>query len=703
MFSSAFNMHPLVPSAEQANKFFVKKVELAGIAPRNVFRFVTNSYGTDVGTTAEERRRSQTSRSDNPEYDIFINKPDISIWPTPVLPSLNVSVSSSCNANEGVGRTTFTFNSSHKSTFIALVNLNGQQGYQPGTADVLIEQSGPAGTRTVEWNGLNGFGQPVARHASFDYFFQNGNTPIHFPVWDVAVNDGFRVEDVQPLGSKDAYNSRIYWDDSNLSTAAFPTPQVQLYGVVAGSSSGVHNWGSTTTTAANYNAGEGKTINTWVYGALSSNYRAATTACSADLAVANTVSAGPYTIGKLVTFTVTITNNGPNAATNVTVTDKLEPSQFSDITSSDPAYVSSSGVWTVGTLAVGASRTLTITAKPLVLGTISTTATQTRTEADNVAANNSATVSINVVASADIEIATTAPREVYNDGDIFDYTITAKNLGPNKATGVTLTSKLPQGLKLQNVPAAYDSTSGVWSVGPLEINETKTLILKALAVATGTYTTSATLGSRASNELDPNPDNDNAAYTMRVDPSTPLPVTLISFTAVKRPYTIELSWSTALEINNAYFVVERSPNGKVFSAVGEVAGNGTTNLINHYTFQDQQAPTGDLYYRLKQVDLDGETAYSRVVAVLRHGQTQPQAMAKIYPNPVSETVNLDLTALPAQDYEVTFTSITGRKAKQVYVKGSSLVQLDISDLIIGAYLVQIKGNSFLNIVKLIKH
>lgn len=698
VFSSAFNMHPLVPSAEQANKFFVKKVELAGIAPRNVFRFVTNSYGTDVGTTAEERRRSQTSRSDNPEYDIFVNRPDARIWETPVLPALNVTVSSNCNANEGVGRTTFTFNSSHKSTFIALVNLNGQQGYQPNTTDVLIEQSGPAGTHTIEWNGLDGKGNPVACNASYDYFFQNANTPIHFPIWDVAVNDGFRVEEVQPLGSGTVYNSRIFWDDSNLPTAAFPGTKVQLYGVVAGSTNGVHSWGSTTTTAANYNAGEGKTINTWVYGALSSNYRAVT-----DLAVTNIASAGPYTIGTPVTFTVTITNNGRYIANNVSVTDKLNTSQFSDISSSDPAYVVSSGIWTVGTsLAVGASRTLTITAKPLVLGTISITATQTRTEADNVAANNSATASINVVASADIEVKNVVPQNAYNVGDTFVYSVTTKNLGPNSATGVVITSKLPQGLKLQNLPAAYDSTSGVWSVGALALNETKILTLQAKAVATGNYTSNATLGNRASNELDTNSDNNASSYSITVQEPEPLPVTFISFTGASQLDNILLKWSTALEINNSHFVIERSQNGKEFHAVGKVVGHGSTNLQSHYVFSDKQLQLGDIYYRLKQVDHDSTFAYSRMILVQQSNHKQRAALVKVYPNPASDIIHLDLTALPPQEYIITLRTITGKIITQTLENGGKLVQLNTNNLAHGKYIIQVKGLEYAQVLNFIK-
>ncbi len=247
VFSRTFNMFPLIPSLDEVGRFFVKKIELAGIAPQNYFRFVTNSTGTTLGTTNEEKRKSQTSQSDFPEFFSFVNDPDPTIWPSATVPTFSVAITSTCNTANGAGKSTFTVNSSQRSTFLALINLNGTAGYQPGTADVLIEQSGLSGNRTVEWNGLNGLNQPVANNTAITYTFRNGSAPVHFPVWDAEVNNGFRVEDVRPVASTN-YSSLLFWDDSNLSTTVFPAPQAQLFGIapISTNTTGVHNWGSTT-------------------------------------------------------------------------------------------------------------------------------------------------------------------------------------------------------------------------------------------------------------------------------------------------------------------------------------------------------------------------------------------------------------------------------------------------------------------------
>ncbi|AMM51273.1 hypothetical protein TH61_08945 [Rufibacter sp. DG15C] len=524
VFSKNFNMFPLIPSEDQANAYFVKKVELAGIAPQNFFRFVTNKYGstTAAGSSNADRRKSQLTQTDYPELFNFVNNPDVSIWPSATAPTFTVGVASVCNTATNGGKSIFSLNTTESSTFIVLINLNGVAGYQPGSSDVLLESTGSKGARTVEWNGLNGLGQAVAKGTSLDYFFRNNSAPIHFPVWDAEANvGGFRVEDVRPVAGSN-YNGLLFWDDSNLPTTTFPSPQTELYGVV--STTGAHAWGSASTTA-----GDLKTVNTWTYGYTGSSTQTAAFNydCSADVAVTNVASAGTYIMGQPFTYTVTVTNNGPIPATNIQVTDKLDASKLTFVSSSDATnYNSGTGIWTVGTLAVGASKTLTITAQPLVTGSIAATATQTHTEADNVTNNNSATATIAVQPAADIEVKNVSDKSTYNNGDLVTYTITARNIGPNAATGVSITDKLPAGLTLEGtIPSAYNASTGVWTVGALAINETKTLTLTARISTLESKTTTASLDNRAGFEIDSNSGNNSASNTITVAPVADVAVT----------------------------------------------------------------------------------------------------------------------------------------------------------------------------------
>ncbi|MCB0481186.1 MAG: hypothetical protein KDC83_07120 [Flavobacteriales bacterium] len=87
---------------------------------------------------------------------------------------------------------------------------------------------------------------------------------------------------------------------------------------------------------------------------------------------------------------------------------------------------------------------------------------------------------------------------------------------------------------------------------------------------------------------------------------TPLPVELVSFIAQMMEDRAHLEWKTASEINNDYFVIERLDDNNFWLAIGEVHGNGTTNEMHFYTYDDYEVdPYSDAYYRLKQVDFDG--------------------------------------------------------------------------------------------------
>ena len=102
-----------------------------------------------------------------------------------------------------------------------------------------------------------------------------------------------------------------------------------------------------------------------------------------------------------------------------------------------------------------------------------------------------------------------------------------------------------------------------------------------------------------------------AAWTLS-DINDPLPVELVQFNAdCQNNGTVKLSWTTASEINNDYFDVQKSFDASDFFSIGTVAGNGNSNTINYYEFIDEES--GTAYYRLKQVDFDGKFDYSDVV------------------------------------------------------------------------------------------
>lgn len=96
-----------------------------------------------------------------------------------------------------------------------------------------------------------------------------------------------------------------------------------------------------------------------------------------------------------------------------------------------------------------------------------------------------------------------------------------------------------------------------------------------------------------------------------------LPVELTSFSGEYNPKdkTNDLKWSTASEINNDYFLIERRTEEGLFETVGRVEGNGSTQLQSTYAFKDDRIKSVFNYYRLKQVDFDGKFEYSDIITV----------------------------------------------------------------------------------------
>ena len=94
-----------------------------------------------------------------------------------------------------------------------------------------------------------------------------------------------------------------------------------------------------------------------------------------------------------------------------------------------------------------------------------------------------------------------------------------------------------------------------------------------------------------------------------------LPVNLLSFEGEKEQGGNLLTWTTASEINNDHFELQRSIDGVNFETITVIGGQGTSYQINHYDFLDTRDFNGIVYYRLKQVDFDGTTTYSNTISI----------------------------------------------------------------------------------------
>jgi hypothetical protein len=166
--------------------------------------------------------------------------------------------------------------------------------------------------------------------------------------------------------------------------------------------------------------------------------------------------------------------------------------------------------------------------------------------------------------------------------------------------------------------------------------------------------------------------------------STPLPVTLISFNAYPDNGQVRLEWATAIEINNAFFTIQRSKDSQGWENIQKILGSGNSSVTEYYSAYDKSPYSGTSFYRLKQTDLDGRETYSSIRSVnLDHEGTE----ISVYPNPATDHITVSLPA--AGNYKIALLNSNGQlMAQPVSTTGSNAV-LNVSRLSAGIYYIQI--------------
>lgn len=184
-------------------------------------------------------------------------------------------------------------------------------------------------------------------------------------------------------------------------------------------------------------------------------------------------------------------------------------------------------------------------------------------------------------------------------------------------------------------------------------------------------------------------------YYVYLSKETVLPVELLSFTGRNTgKQTVLLEWSTSAEVNNKAFEIQRSSNGSNFETIGTVPASTALTSVKHYQFTDGQPFNGDNYYRLRQVDNDGQVHMSNVIKV----NVQTAKLWQVYPNPVSASTALRITS-DMKQLQVLLTDMSGKvifRTMYTTASGGQQIALPVQNLSKGTYLLKItsdKGSS----------
>ncbi len=174
-----------------------------------------------------------------------------------------------------------------------------------------------------------------------------------------------------------------------------------------------------------------------------------------------------------------------------------------------------------------------------------------------------------------------------------------------------------------------------------------------------------------------------------------VPVELTSFIASVIGDQVELNWTTATELNNKGFEVQRSSSDNQFLTVGFVNGHGTTAQTQSYSFIDKNTVPGKYFYRLKQVDLDGSYEYSNIVEV-EIISPSVFSLEQNYPNPFNPSTKISFSVAVDSKVDVTIFNVLGQEIASIFSgnisAGKHNINFDASNLNSGMYVYKMTAN-----------
>ncbi|WP_405266900.1 hypothetical protein [Methanobrevibacter sp.] len=239
-----------------------------------------------------------------------------------------------------------------------------------------------------------------------------------------------------------------------------------------------------------------------------------------DLEVQKLVNNSNPNYADSIKWIIKVLNNGPNVAHDVKVVDILPKSLI--FVSCNGNYNKSNGIWNIGTLNPLASVQISIICKVNATGKITNKVNVTSREFDYDLTNNYDDEQINVKPSADLEITKSVNASTANYTSLVKWTLTIKNNGPNKATGVKVVDILPKGFVYINSTLDKGSYSNnVFNIGNLDVGETLKITIITQANKTGKFVNSANI---TGNEYDYNLTNNVANKSITINPASDMEV-----------------------------------------------------------------------------------------------------------------------------------------------------------------------------------
>jgi len=419
------------------------------------------------------------------------------------------------------------------------------------------------------------------------------------------------------------------------------------------------------------------------------------------------VESGPVVADEPYTYTITTGNIGTDNPADVILRVPL-PLETELVSVSDGGELIDGDVtWTIGRqLSVNAAGQAHLTVRPnasLVDGhLLSTYAELDPGSTTEVTTRSYATTSVRD--NVPLRMEYTVSGVVVKPGETFSLTLTAENMGPVDLADVLARVQLPgfvqsfpenlnEGFNCfgsVNPNVCVENGGATWTVGTLLPGEQRTITFSP------TIRNDAPRGSVLRSLMRGTASGSDQVVLQRdffvADSDTQLPVELTSFTATTAGEAVTLQWQTASETNNAGFDLQRSTDSETFATVASKPGAGTTTEAQTYRFTDRDLPFApELFYRLRQVDVDGTESLSDVVSV-RLTPTRLELLPSA-PNPFVQAARLRYRLPDPARVRLEVFDLLGRRVATLVdgekEAGPHEVQLEGSRLAAGTYFVRL--------------
>jgi len=186
------------------------------------------------------------------------------------------------------------------------------------------------------------------------------------------------------------------------------------------------------------------------------------------------------------------------------------------------------------------------------------------------------------------------------------------------------------------------------------------------------------------------------------------PVTLASLNSNITGRNVKINWTTAEELNNSGFEIERAEVGTKntdYNKVTFVAGNGTKNTPTNYSYEDKNLNTGKYKYRLKQIDFNGNFEYFNLNGEIEIGVPKKYDLSQNYPNPFNPTTKINFDLPQDSKVELRIYDMLGREVttlvNEVRTAGYYTVELNASQFTSGTYFYRLNAGDFSMVKKLV--